>query len=51
MASKDQIRKHLSISSSVKLNGSRPSNGEETQKLRVMEHVKISKGSKPDSEF
>ena len=46
MASKDQIRKHLSISSSVNLSVSKPSNGEETKKMRVMEHVQISKGSK-----
>ena len=46
MASKDQIRKHLSISSSVSLSVSKPSNGEETKKTRVMEHVQISKGAK-----
>ncbi|MEM7065067.1 MAG: hypothetical protein AAF572_18150 [Cyanobacteria bacterium P01_B01_bin.77] len=48
MATKDQIRKHLSISSSVNLNVSRPSNGEETKKLRVMEHVQMSKGAKTE---
>lgn len=45
MATKDQIRKHLSISSSVSLGVSQPSKGDETKKLRVMEHVQISKGS------
>jgi len=46
MASKDQIRKHLSVSSSVNLGVSKPSNGQEAKKTRVMEHVDISKGSK-----
>ena len=46
MATKDQIRKHLSISASVTLNVSKPSNGEEVKKMRVMEHVQISKGTK-----
>ena len=46
MATKDQIRKHLSISSSVSLSVSKPSNGAETKKLRIMEHVQISKGPK-----
>ncbi|ESA32047.1 hypothetical protein N836_28240 [Leptolyngbya sp. Heron Island J] len=46
MATKDQIRKHLSLSSSVTLSVSKPSNGAETQKIRVMEHVQISKGAK-----
>ena len=38
MASKDQIRKHLSVS--------KPSNGQEAKKTRVMDHVDISKGAK-----
>ncbi|MEM9806484.1 MAG: hypothetical protein AAF959_14505 [Cyanobacteria bacterium P01_D01_bin.56] len=47
MASKDQIRQHLSISASVNLGVAKPSNGEVTQKARKMEHVEISKAPKP----
>ncbi len=46
MATKDQIRKHLSISASVSLGVSMPSKGAETKKMRVIEHVQISKGTK-----
>ncbi|MEM1241607.1 MAG: hypothetical protein AAGI45_17355 [Cyanobacteria bacterium P01_H01_bin.26] len=46
MASKDRIRKHLAISSSVNLGVAKPGNGETTKKIRVMEHVEISQGSK-----
>ncbi|MEM6255174.1 MAG: hypothetical protein AAF821_19855 [Cyanobacteria bacterium P01_D01_bin.156] len=45
MASKDQIRKHLSISASVNLGVSKPSNGDDTQKMRKLEHVQMSQGS------
>ena len=46
MASKEQIRKHLAVSSSVNLGVSKPSNGQEAKKTLVMEHVCISRGSK-----
>ena len=46
MATKEQIRKHLSVSSSVSLGVSQPSKGDEARKARMMEHVQISKGSK-----
>ncbi|MEM8611391.1 MAG: hypothetical protein AAGF93_05180 [Cyanobacteria bacterium P01_H01_bin.105] len=45
MATKDQIRKHLAISTTVSLNVAKPSNGSEAKKIRVMEHIQISKGS------
>ncbi|MEM9265691.1 MAG: hypothetical protein AAGA46_09220 [Cyanobacteria bacterium P01_F01_bin.13] len=45
MTSTDQIRKHLGVSASVNLGVSKPSNGQETKKIRVMEHLDISKGT------
>ena len=45
MATREQIRKHLAISTTVSLNVAKPSNGDEAKKTRVMEHIQISKGS------
>ncbi|MEM6837089.1 MAG: hypothetical protein AAF609_09550 [Cyanobacteria bacterium P01_C01_bin.120] len=45
MASKEQIRQHLSISSNIKLNENVPNKREEeARKLRIMEHLQRSKG-------
>ena len=44
MADKDQIRKHLSMSSTVDLNVANKAKGDEAKKMRIMEHVKKSKG-------
>lgn len=46
MASKDQIKQHLSLSSTVKLDDITPvPKGNQERKMRIMEHVKKSKGS------
>ncbi|MEM1311018.1 MAG: hypothetical protein AAF892_18235 [Cyanobacteria bacterium P01_D01_bin.71] len=45
MASKEQIQKHLSISSNIKLSENVPDKREEeARKVRIMEHIKRSKG-------
>ena len=45
MASKEQIRKHLSQSATIKLNQiAEPTKGDEAKKMKVMEHVAKSKG-------
>lgn len=45
MASKEQVQKHLSLSSNIKLGPSVPDErGEQARKTRIMEHVKRSKG-------
>lgn len=46
MATKDQIRKHLALSTTVSLTVAKPSNDSAAKKARVMEHVNMSKGSK-----
>ncbi|MBE9077881.1 hypothetical protein IQ241_11345 [Romeria aff. gracilis LEGE 07310] len=43
MADKDQIRKHLSMSSNVDLNVANQAKGSEAKKMRIMEHIKKSK--------
>lgn len=45
MADKDQIRKHLAQSANIKLDSiSKPAKGDEAKKMRMMEHIKKSKG-------
>lgn len=45
MASKEQIQKHLSLSSNIKLSPNVPDEkGQAARKIRIMEHVKRSKG-------
>lgn len=45
MASKEQVKKHLSLSSNIKLSPNVPDQrGDQARKLRIMEHVKRSKG-------
>ena len=45
MASKEQIKQHLSQSATIKLNStSEPAKGEEAKKMKMMEHVAKSKG-------
>ncbi len=45
MASKEQVQKHLSLSSSIKLGPNVPdTKGEQARKMRIMEHINRSKG-------
>lgn len=45
MASKEQIQKHLSLSSNIKLNPNMPDKqAEQARKIRIMEHINRSKG-------
>lgn len=45
MTSKEQVQKHLSISSNIKLGPNVPDEkGEQARKLRIMEHINRSKG-------
>ena len=45
MASKEQVQKHLSLSSTIKLSPNVPDEkGQAARKTRLMEHVKRSKG-------
>ncbi|MEO0532311.1 MAG: hypothetical protein AAF215_00380 [Cyanobacteria bacterium P01_A01_bin.123] len=44
MASKDQIKKHLSMSSDIKFENTEPMKGDEARKAKVMEHIRKSKG-------
>lgn len=47
MADKEQIQKHLSISSSIKLSPDTPdARGEAARKARIMEHLQRSKGQR-----
>ncbi|MEL6139224.1 MAG: hypothetical protein AAFR42_17685 [Cyanobacteria bacterium J06628_6] len=46
MADKDQIKQHLSLSSTIKLDDVTPvPKGNTARKMRIMEHVKKSKGA------
>ena len=46
MADREQIRKHLAQSATIKLDGvsSKPTKGDEAKKMRMMEHIQKSKG-------
>ncbi|WP_165390101.1 hypothetical protein [Leptolyngbya iicbica] len=45
MASKEQIQKHLSLSSNIKLGPTVPDErAEQARKMRIMEHINRSKG-------
>ncbi|MEM6716360.1 MAG: hypothetical protein AAF622_14915 [Cyanobacteria bacterium P01_C01_bin.147] len=45
MASKEQVQKHLSISSNIKLSPNVPDEkAEQARKLRIVEHINRSKG-------
>lgn len=45
MASKEQIRQHLSQSANIKLDRiAEPTKGEEAKKMKIMEHIAKSKG-------
>ncbi|MEM6451659.1 MAG: hypothetical protein AAF703_15235 [Cyanobacteria bacterium P01_D01_bin.105] len=45
MASKEQIRQHLSQSATIKLERiAEPAKGDEAKKMKMMEHVDKSKG-------
>lgn len=44
MADKDQIKKHLSMSSDIKFENTDPMKGDEARKARIMEHIQKSKG-------
>ncbi|MEO1207945.1 MAG: hypothetical protein AAFX78_00235 [Cyanobacteria bacterium J06638_20] len=47
MADKQQIQKHLSLSSSIKLTPNTPDPREqEARKVRIMEHLQRSKGQR-----
>ncbi len=47
MANKEQIQKHLSLSSSLRLSPSTPDiRAEQVRKARIMEHLKLSKGQR-----
>lgn len=45
MASKEQVLKHLSLSSNIKLSANVPDEkADMARKMRIMEHIKRSKG-------
>ncbi len=45
MADKQQIKQHLAQSANISLdNISKPAKGDEAKKMRMMEHIKKSKG-------
>ena len=45
MANKDQIQKHISLSSDIKLTPNMPDKKSvEARKIRIMEHIKRSQG-------
>jgi len=45
MANKEQIQKHLSLSSDIKFMPNQPDKkSEDARKIRIMEHIKRSKG-------
>ena len=45
MASKEQVQKHLSLSSNIKLGPAIPDEkAEQARKIRIMEHLNRSKG-------
>jgi len=45
MASKEQVQKHLSLSSTIKLGPTIPDErAEQARKIRIMEHINRSKG-------
>ncbi|WP_204141593.1 hypothetical protein [Halomicronema sp. CCY15110] len=45
MASKEQIKKHLSLSANIKLGPTVPDErAEQARKIRIMEHINRSKG-------
>ncbi|MEM6424743.1 MAG: hypothetical protein AAF728_06250 [Cyanobacteria bacterium P01_D01_bin.128] len=44
MATSEQIKQHLAISSSIKLENTTPVKGDDARKARIMEHIKKSKG-------
>ncbi|MDB9528119.1 hypothetical protein PN498_19155 [Oscillatoria sp. CS-180] len=47
MASKEQIQKHLSLSSNIKLSNNAPDKkSEDARKARIMEHLQRSKGQR-----
>lgn len=47
MASKEQIQKHLSLSSDIKLTPNTPDKqGEQARKARIMDHLKRSKAQR-----
>ncbi|MEL6382675.1 MAG: hypothetical protein AAFQ89_09405 [Cyanobacteria bacterium J06626_18] len=47
MVDKEQIQKHLSLSSDIKLSPSTPdAKGDAERKVRIMEHIQRSKGQR-----
>jgi len=44
MADKQQIQQHLALTSGIPLNIATKLKGEDARKLRIMEHIKKSKG-------
>jgi hypothetical protein len=45
MASREQIRKHLAQSATIKLDSiSEPTKGDEAKKMKMLEHVQKTKG-------
>ncbi|MEO1403036.1 MAG: hypothetical protein AAFV72_17555 [Cyanobacteria bacterium J06635_1] len=45
MASKEQIKKHLAMSTTVKLDITSPAKSDEARKIKTMEHIQKSKGA------
>ena len=47
MANKEQIQKHLNLSSNIKLTPNMPDKkSEDARKIRIMEHIKRSQGQR-----
>jgi hypothetical protein len=46
MANKDQIKQHLSLSSTIKFEVTPPPKGDEARKMKVLEHVRKSLDAK-----
>ncbi|MFE4106913.1 hypothetical protein [Almyronema epifaneia] len=44
MADKDQIKRHIAMTSGIKFEITPPMKGDEARKARIMEHIKKSKG-------